>query len=800
MIPFFRKRRAPASSARGASWRRLLLPGLVLGLLLTIVPIQAAVRANHPTEATVLATVSPPPPVGEGNLGVTLSGPVIVPQGAPFTVTATLTNSGLTTIENAGVTIQPPAGITLSGYAEIYVPDIAPGGQQEATWLLTADANAITGDYIILASAHGNEVGNPSYQWIAEDTILVGIVLPTAFDDGDGIHGNVDTIPLVFSNDFSDEPPFVNGTTTGTITSRGDQILSVTDEPDPKGVLIVADPSGGAAAATVSACSGATSLSFTPGDWAVVTCGSAIIQVVQGTVEVSFFGANGELVTASLTAGNGLTFQPESVSVIAPATNQVPVAVIIHVNGFDQQISLSPGAVTELVNSVMARLVDVDVISDIINLGIDPTVALAIFGDGDFIVDDVDLATLLFDDDDDDDEHAGSFIRSWLEDEDSDGYTDLLVEFLADPNSVSLGDITVCVAGATLDGMPIGGCDIVTVIAEIIPAIPPTPVTGNQPGPGPEDSSSEDDEADEDEGGHDYDDDGDEGDDDRDEGETTAENLGEDSEDADDDVDEDGSANANATDDGDEDSTGGNNAGADDDGDEDSAGGNNANGDDDGDEDSTGGNNAGADDDGDEDSAGSNNANADDDGDEDSAGSNNANADDDGDEDSSSGNDATATDDGDEDSAGGNDATATDDGDEDSAGGNDATATDDGDEDSAGGNDATATDDGDEDSAGGNNATATDDGEEDSTGGNNPTATDDGEEDSTGGNNPTATDDGDEDITGGNDATATDDGDEDSTGGNNPTAGDENSESGSVEEGEDDQEDVGVGEEDADDG
>ena len=539
----------------GPPWRRLLLPGLILGLLLTIVPIVAAVRADHDSKATVLTTVTPTAS-GPGSLGVTLSAPLIVPQGAPFTATATLTNSGLITIEHAGVTIQPPVGITLSGNAGIYVPDIAPGGSQEATWLLTADSNAPTDVYIILASAHGNEVGTPNYTLIAEDTVTVTVVLPAASADGDGIHADVDTLPAQFSNAFSDVPPFgTSGTTgtttgTGTITNRGNQILTVTDDPDPKGVLIVADPSGGATAATVSACSGATSLSLTPGDWAVVTCGSAIIQVVQGTVEVSFFGAGGELITPTIPAGNGLTFEPESVSVTAPATNQGPVAVIVKVAGLDQEIFLSPGEITELVNSVMARLVDVDVIADIINLGISPTIALAILGDSGFSVDDVDLRSLRFDDDDDDDENAGSFIRSWLEDEDRGGFIDLLVDFLADPSRVSLGDITICVTGTTVGGLPIGGCDILTVIAGVTPVTGPIPTTG----PGNSGSENEDADDDGDEEGQDADDDGDE------EGQDADDDGDEEGQDADDDGDEEGQ---DADDDGDEEGQD-----ADDDGDE----------------------------------------------------------------------------------------------------------------------------------------------------------------------------------------------------------------------------------------
>ena len=481
MITFSKKRTFPISSAVDRSWRRFLLPALILGLLLTIVPIVAAVRADHGGQATVFATVTPNLS-GPGSLGVTLSSPLIVPQGAPFTATATLTNSGSTTIENAGVTIQPPVGITLSGNASIYVPDIAPGGSQEATWLLTADSGAPTGDYIILAHAHGNEVGTPNYTLIAEDTVTVGVVLPAASDDGDGIAAEVDTLPAQFSNDFSDVPPFgtsaTTGTTTGTITNRGDQILAVTDDPDPKGVLIVADPSGGATAATVSACSGATSLSLTPGDWVVVTCSSAIIQVVQGNVEVSFFGVNGELATASLNAGNSLTFKAESVNVIAPLDNLEPVIIRIKVKGIQQEFELVPGATTGLIKGKAARLIKVKIKDGGVNPNSNRPVPVAILGDSTFAVIDVDIATLTLGPN-----GARPTSGPLFEDMDGDGDIDLVLNFHAKDAGINVAGVSLCLSGETLGGVPIGGCGTVSiVIVSDLNAVPPVLIAAQSDG------------------------------------------------------------------------------------------------------------------------------------------------------------------------------------------------------------------------------------------------------------------------------------------------------------------------------
>jgi len=62
-------------------------------------------------------------------------------------------------------------------------------------------------------------------------------------DDNDGIFDEVDTQPNTFSNDFSDMG--LSGTTTGTITARGDQTLRITEEANPEGVRIKSVSAGG---------------------------------------------------------------------------------------------------------------------------------------------------------------------------------------------------------------------------------------------------------------------------------------------------------------------------------------------------------------------------------------------------------------------------------------------------------------------------------------------------------------------------------------------------------------------------
>ena len=152
--------------------------------------------------------------------------------------------------------------------------------------------------------------------------------------DGDGIEESIDTEPTVYSNDFSDA-----ATTSGTITDRGEQLLSITDEPDPCGVRIVASPAGGIIPATVSVCGGQSILTLNAGDEAVVTCGSVEINVISGIVEVTFVPIDGSPATTSLAAGNSLTFEAVTFTITAPSTN--PDVAVVVVEG--EEFSLAPG-------------------------------------------------------------------------------------------------------------------------------------------------------------------------------------------------------------------------------------------------------------------------------------------------------------------------------------------------------------------------------------------------------------------------------------------------------------------------
>ena len=155
-------------------------------------------------------------------------------------------------------------------------------------------------------------------------------------------------------NDFSDVE--TDGITSGTIIDSGDQTLTITDEPNPIGVRIAAAGSDGTRHALLSACGSDTEITLDAGDEIVVTCGSTDVDVISGTVETLFRLANEFIVTSTLKQGNGITFDPDTFSIMASSHNpdMIPVAVVS--NGRKSSININPGQTIELlVNNLVTQ-------------------------------------------------------------------------------------------------------------------------------------------------------------------------------------------------------------------------------------------------------------------------------------------------------------------------------------------------------------------------------------------------------------------------------------------------------------
>ena len=169
------------------------------------------------------------------------------------------------------------------------------------------------------------------------DSFIVSVIAEEVDNDNDGIFNLIDNLPDEFSNDFSDVP--LGGTTVGTITDRGNQILTIAEEPNPEGVKITADPAGGSTSATIALCGGTTDAHPTAGNQYCYTCNTVSIQVIFGPVDFTFFGDDGSEATSSIIDGNGLTFDPQILTFSAPITN--PDIIDVVVNG--EEFPISPG-------------------------------------------------------------------------------------------------------------------------------------------------------------------------------------------------------------------------------------------------------------------------------------------------------------------------------------------------------------------------------------------------------------------------------------------------------------------------
>ena len=167
-------------------------------------------------------------------------------------------------------------------------------------------------------------------------------------DDNDGIADNLDTETAIPPTIFD----FTDGTNFGTITT-GNTNLSITD--DPANVVNISSTG----VATVDVC-GISSLSFVAGSSAEISCGSITIEVVSGSVGVTFVGDDGTTVTTTLTMDNKLTFEEDTL--ILTNNGSTPVELIV--NG--QTIILDAGA-SQTIGVILLTTIVIDKLNDIIN-------------------------------------------------------------------------------------------------------------------------------------------------------------------------------------------------------------------------------------------------------------------------------------------------------------------------------------------------------------------------------------------------------------------------------------------------
>jgi len=162
---------------------------------------------------------------------------------------------------------------------------------------------------------------------------------PTSDLDRDGIQNEIDTQQHVFSNDFTDEP--LGGTTTGTVLSPGDQIITILEEPNPDGVRIITDAAGGSTPAQIRVCGGAAEAFFPAASEVRGICSSVILDVISGIIQTTLIADDGSTAEATLDSGDSFSFDNESFTM--ESTAGTAEVVVIADDGTTAEITLTEG-------------------------------------------------------------------------------------------------------------------------------------------------------------------------------------------------------------------------------------------------------------------------------------------------------------------------------------------------------------------------------------------------------------------------------------------------------------------------
>src|SRR6185312_7327245 len=201
-----------------------------------------------------------------------------------------------------------------------------------ATCSVLYQAPLFVGNVIITGHYMGSDVNHH-----ASSSNYVFLTVQSPSDaDSDGISDQVDTSPSVVSNSFSDIS--IGGTTTGTITNRGNQLLTV-QESYGHIITIRAAPLQVGNLATVNACNGSGQFTLNSGNQVNVFCHSFDAQVINGPVDFTFTANDGTTATASIGTGDSIIFKPDTFTFITPQIN--PDTIVVQVG--NQKILVAPG-------------------------------------------------------------------------------------------------------------------------------------------------------------------------------------------------------------------------------------------------------------------------------------------------------------------------------------------------------------------------------------------------------------------------------------------------------------------------
>ena len=132
-----------------------------------------------------------------------------------------------------------------------------------------------------------------------------------------------------------------DGTTTGFVIDPGDMRLVYGDllRIDRVQLITSTRPARKRSTARYRLCRGSARYSTDSDTTVNVRCGSVTLDVIDGSIDVTLIGADGSEATTSLSAGNGLSFEPTTFIITVPDTNTAPVVVLVD----GKELSLKPG-------------------------------------------------------------------------------------------------------------------------------------------------------------------------------------------------------------------------------------------------------------------------------------------------------------------------------------------------------------------------------------------------------------------------------------------------------------------------
>jgi hypothetical protein len=218
---------------------------------------------------------------------------------------------------------------------------------------------------------------------------------PNDDEDGDGIAHSIDTLPKIYSENFSDV--YLGGTTFGTIFHAPRMTLSVSDTSFPAGVRVVGSGTGGPAP-VVAFCSPKFRTFISPGSDETITCASADVHMNAGSA-VTWFGT----LMSKLTSGANVRVTEPSSGVYNVTNNGasgvivggVPIASGASANGLvdTDQDGLANSAETTLGSNPSVSDSDGDGLTDGLELAMYGTSPLLTDSDSDGLSDPTEIGT-----------------------------------------------------------------------------------------------------------------------------------------------------------------------------------------------------------------------------------------------------------------------------------------------------------------------------------------------------------------------------------------------------------------------